>query len=143
MTDQPTAPQTWDTLPDDPADIPFPIVVGRTLRKSGSADWLVALSVPEGLTAWTNSHGTPDWWMPWPTFAPDPMTVNQWHDMPLLPDAHPEPVWIEFEDGHVERWWKTLREDDADCGRKRWRSEAAMLSHVGGTTEAEAREEGS
>ena len=132
MTDQPTAPQTWDTLPDDPDAIPFPIVVGWEGRRTATADG------PVTLATWTHHHGTPDWWMPWPTFIPDPMTVNQWHDMALLPDDHPEWVFIEFEDGHTEQLRWTHRDLDAENGRKRWRSEAAMLAHVGGTVEGES-----
>ena len=138
MTDQPTAPQTWDTLPDDPADIPFPIVVGWEGRKSGQVDWAAMADGFEILATWTHHHGTPDWWMPWPTFTPDPMTVNQWHDMALLPDGHDEIVHIEHKDGRVEPRRGTHRIHDAEHGRKRWRSEAAMLAHVGGTVEGES-----
>ena len=138
MTDQPTAPQTWDTLPDDPDAIPFPIVVGWEGRKSGQVDWTATTDGPETLATWTRHHGDPDWWMPWPTFTPDPMTVNQWHDMALLPNEHDEVVWIEYEDGSVKPQRGTTRAADADYGRKRWRSEAAMLAHVGGTVEGES-----
>ena len=138
MTDQPTAPQTWDTLPDDPDAIPFPIVVGWEGRKSGQVDWTATTDGPETLATWTRHHGDPDWWMPWPTFTPDPMTVNQWHDMALLPNEHDERVWIEYEDGSVKPQRGTTRAADADYGRKRWRSEAAMLAHVGGTVEGES-----
>ena len=138
MTDQPTAPQTWDTLPADPDAIPFPIVVGWEGRKSGQVDWTATTDGPETLATWTRHHGDPDWWMPWPTFTPDPMTVNQWHDMALLPDGHDERVWIEYEDGSVKPQRGTTRAADAAYGRKRWRSEAAMLAHVGGTVEGES-----
>lgn len=134
MTDQPTAPQTWDTLPDDPDAIPFPIVVGWKVISNGLS---VDVRNRTELEGWINLYGTPDWWMPWPTFAPDPMTVNQWHDMALLPDGHDEFVYIEYEDGYIVRDLATLRKFDAEHGRKRWRSEAAMLAHVGGTVEGE------
>ena len=138
MNDQPTAPQTWDTLPADPDAIPFPIVVGWDASRDGTVGFSVNMEDAEMLATWTRRHGTPAWWMPWPTFAPDPMTVNQWHDMALLPNEHPEWVFIEFEDGHVGRARGTHREYDAKFGRKRWRSEAAMLAHVGGTVEGES-----
>ena len=134
MTDQPTAPQTWDTLPDDPDAIPFPIVVGWKVISNGLS---VDVRNRTELEGWINLYGNPDWWMPWPTFAPDPMTVNQWHDMALLPDEHDERVWIEYEDGSVKPQRGTTRAADAAYGRKRWRSEAAMLAHVGGTVEGE------
>ena len=137
MNDQPTAPQPWDTLPDDPDAIPFPIVVGWDASRDGTVGFSVNMEDAEMLATWTCRHGTPAWWMPWPTFTPDPMTVNQWHDMALLPDGHDECVWIEYEDGNSSRMWGTRREDDAELGRKRWRSEAAMLAHVGGTVEGE------
>jgi len=133
MTDQPTAPQTWDTLPDDPDAIPFPIVVGWKAHDVVTMDNLADLEDWLG-----DARCTPDWWMPWPALAPDPMTVNQWHDdMALLPDGHPEWVWIEHEDGRIERRRLTYRKFDVKLGHKRWRSEAAMLAHVGGTVEGE------
>lgn len=138
MTDQSTAPQTWETLPDDPDAIPFPIVVGWDSRL-GTV--MPPAFVVDDIDVWASAnsiilkHVVPDWWMPWPTFAPDPMTVNQWHDMALLPDGHDEFVYIEYEDGYIVRDLATLRKFDAEFGRKRWRSEAAMLAHVGGTVE--------
>lgn len=87
MTDQPTAPQTWDTLPDDPADIPFPIVVGWEARKIGQANWTAMADSIEALGTWTRYHGDPDWWMPWPTFQSDPTTVD--HRLAADVGGHP------------------------------------------------------
>ena len=78
MTSQP--PQPWDTLPDDPADIPFPIVVGWEDRMASTIPTEVELH------AWTN-HATPEWWMPWPTLQPDPTTVD--HRLAADVGGHP------------------------------------------------------
>lgn len=51
MTDQPTAPQPWDTLPDDPDAIPFPIVVGWEALPDAPAliEVLQAAERPQGM----------------------------------------------------------------------------------------------
>ena len=141
MTDQPTAPQTWDTLPDDPDAIPFPIVVGWDASRDGTAAFSVNMEDAEMLATWTRRHGTPAWWMPWPTFAPDPRTDHRLatdvggHPVIPLPvrwrmGGHGDPI-AEFD--HIVLH---LHRD----GSVTWQDElaAAMLAHVGGTVEGES-----
>ena len=127
MTDQPTAPQTWDTLPDDPDAIPFPIVVGWKVISNGLS---VDVRNRTELEGWINLYGNPDWWMPWPTFTPDPMTVVDNHPMHLLPDGHDEVVWIKYTDGRRVRWRGTFRSADGVGDRESWCSEAAMVAEA-------------
>ena len=138
MNDQPTAPQPWDTLPDDPDAIPFPIVVGWDASRDGTAAFSVNMEDAEMLATWTRRHGTPDWWMPWPTFTPDPMTVVDNHPMHLLPDGHDEVVWIKYTDGRRVRWRGTFRSADGVGDRESWCSEAAMVAEAIRSLEGES-----
>ena len=129
MTSQP--PQTWDTLPDDPADIPFPIMVGWD-------DHCVTATAHDvqRVEVWRSKAVPPDWWMPWPTFPTDPMTVDAWHPMEMLPDNHPEWVCIKYANGGVERKRGTIRKYDAENGRERWCSVAAQMATTDANTAA-------